>query len=148
MIWDYHVILIRDMRPGPLVYDQDSVLSFPCPFSEYWEDGIRSDASMRPDFVRNFRLVAAADFLQSFASDRSHMRNPVDGSWLKPPPQYPCIQTPNSSNNLPSFICMHNTEHFAVGKIFESSDSLKGYFTGQRSDADEDVSNMEDVRSS
>lgn len=41
---------------------------------------------------RFFRVVPAKQFLQSFASDRRHMKRP-DGSWIKPPPPYPAICT-------------------------------------------------------
>lgn len=39
---------------------------------------------------RRYRVVPAADYLEHFASDRSHMRRP-DGSWSAPPPPEPCI---------------------------------------------------------
>lgn len=133
VVWDYHVILIRtscDDHCDVMVYDLDSVLSFPCPFSRYWEEGIRPDANLRPDFGRHFRLVPAALFLTTFASDRSHMRSPLDGSWLQPPPDYPCIRTPASSNNLDSFISMNG----GVGTIFQSSECLRAYFIGHRPD--------------
>ena len=38
-----------------------------------------------------FRVIPAAEFLEKFASDRSHMVN-TEG-WIAPPPSYPCIQT-------------------------------------------------------
>ncbi len=31
-----------------------------------------------------------------FASDRSHMKK-EDGTWIAPPPSYPCIQTQSKS---------------------------------------------------
>jgi len=41
---------------------------------------------------RAFRVVPSDLYLSTFASDRSHMLN-ADGSWLHPPPTYPCIST-------------------------------------------------------
>ena len=41
---------------------------------------------------RMFRVIPANVFLDTFASDRSHMLD-AEGKWLKPPPSYPCIQT-------------------------------------------------------
>ncbi len=41
---------------------------------------------------RKFRVIPAEVFLATFASDRSHMKN-EDGSWMQPPPSYPCIAT-------------------------------------------------------
>lgn len=131
-IWDYHVIMMcRESSSSfshPLVYDLDSRLPFPCSFPRYWDQGIRSDSLICPEFVRNFRMVHAEEYLNVFASDRSHMRRP-DGSWIKSPPQYPCIRTSTCDNNLHLFIRMENTAEFSIGTIFDSSDSLKDYLT-------------------
>jgi hypothetical protein len=43
--------------------------------------------------IRYFRVIPASVFLQHFASDRRHMKR-ADGSWIKPPPDYPPITTP------------------------------------------------------
>jgi hypothetical protein len=45
--------------------------------------------------IRYFRVVPASVFLQHFASDRRHMKR-ADGSWIKPPPDYPPISTPGT----------------------------------------------------
>lgn len=45
---------------------------------------------------RLFRIVKAAEYLQHFASDRSHMWK--DGRWLAEPPLYPPIQTQGEKN--------------------------------------------------
>jgi hypothetical protein len=56
-------------------------------------------------FCRRYRIVAAGAFLQRFASDRSHMRRP-DGSWMSPPPRYPCIVAHDGcTNNLHCYRC-------------------------------------------
>ena len=47
-----------------------------------------------PLFSRFFRVVPAPTFLAKFSSDRRHMKKP-DGSWMKPPPNYPIIQVRN-----------------------------------------------------
>lgn len=39
-----------------------------------------------------FRVIPAEEFLQTFASDRSHMLTP-EGHWMSPPPIYPPIKT-------------------------------------------------------
>ena len=41
---------------------------------------------------RFFRVIPAASFLQTFASDRSHMLND-DGKYMEMPPDYPPIKT-------------------------------------------------------
>lgn len=43
-------------------------------------------------FSRYFRVIPANEFLTEFASDRRHMKRP-DGTWIKPPPNYPAIST-------------------------------------------------------
>ena len=47
-------------------------------------------------------------FLQKFASDRRHMKK-SDGSWMKPPPDYPCISTAEATHNLDEFISMESS---------------------------------------
>jgi len=37
-------------------------------------------------------MIRADLYLETFASDRSHMKD-ADGKWQKPPPSYPCIET-------------------------------------------------------
>ena len=46
---------------------------------------------------------------QTFASDRRHMLK-EDGSWLKPPPSYPCITAPHTTHNLEEFISMDTVD--------------------------------------
>lgn len=43
-------------------------------------------------FDRFFRVISAEQYLTEFSSDRRHMRRP-DGTWIKPPPPYPPIQS-------------------------------------------------------
>lgn len=45
-----------------------------------------------------FRVIPAEEFLQTFASDRSHMLTP-DGHWMAPPPTYPPIKTKGIDTN-------------------------------------------------
>lgn len=49
-------------------------------------------AKISAHISRRFRVVEATAFLQSFSSDRRHMRGVVAGEWLAPPPPGPCIQ--------------------------------------------------------
>ena len=90
VIWDYHVILIYKPDERCLVFDLDSDLPFPTYFHKYVTETFRTDAILNPEYHRFFRVVPAPSFLQTFASDRRHMKKP-DGSWMKPPPPYPCI---------------------------------------------------------
>lgn len=107
MIFIYH--------PDPercLVYDLDSELPFPTYVHKYVTETFRTDHILKPDYFRleknfcktflelfylfqcrYFRVIPANEFLKDFASDRRHMKRP-DGSWIKPPPNYPAIRTP------------------------------------------------------
>jgi len=55
---------------------------------------------------RLFRVVHAPLFLQSFASDRSHMKDPT-GNWIQLPPKYaPIMAADGTTNNLHEYIMM------------------------------------------
>ncbi|XP_033127443.1 protein N-terminal glutamine amidohydrolase-like isoform X1 [Anneissia japonica] len=106
VVWDYHVILVhQEAGAESQVYDLDTRLPFPCRFKYYLEMALRTEDHMKETYHRKFRVVSGAVFLDTFASDRKHMKGP-DGLWLKPPPMYPCISTKASSNNLADFITM------------------------------------------
>ncbi|EJD05951.1 uncharacterized protein FOMMEDRAFT_26741 [Fomitiporia mediterranea MF3/22] len=157
VVWDYHVILALESHdderrrpevafsgePGPprpsstWIYDLDSRLEMPCK----WEDYIASTfpyASIQaaeagwsiPETYQSlFRIVAAEEFLESFASDRSHMLGPESESddgpprYHSPEPSYPCIVGTKAaargiSNNLmSSFVCM-DMENTEVGSVY------------------------------
>lgn len=116
-VWDYHVIfLYRPPGHGPcLIYDLDTTLGFPEEFDGYVRDAFRPHVGISPEFAQVFRVVSAAEFLDKFASDRSRMRR-ADGTWLKPPPPYPCIQTNSCDNNIDEFISVD--EAVGVGKVY------------------------------
>nr|CAG4649628.1 EOG090X0C0Q [Scapholeberis mucronata] len=121
VVWDYHVIFIHSKSSGSLVYDLDCTLEFPSTFDEYIAKVVRPDDQLTSQFKRKFRVISAEQFLETFASDRSHMVK--DGQWLKPPPAYPCIATEKSTNNVKDFISMVNAE--VPGQIFDYDDFLK-----------------------
>ncbi|XP_071886162.1 protein N-terminal glutamine amidohydrolase-like isoform X3 [Anas platyrhynchos] len=90
---DYHVILLHvSSGEQNFIYDLDTVLPFPCPFDVYSTEAFRLDDSLHPEFHRKIRMIRADLYLETFASDRSHMKD-ADGKWQKPPPSYPCIET-------------------------------------------------------
>lgn len=106
-VWDYHVIFIHKPcdNSEALVYDLDSLLPFPTSFNTYFIETFRSDDVLKLEYHRYFRIILAESFLKTFSSDRSRMIA-EDGSWLKPPPPYPCIKAPEYDNNLNEFISM------------------------------------------
>jgi len=117
VIWDYHVILIQRIQDAkPLAYDLDSLLAFPCLLEDYVREVIQSEQAMKKEYHRKFRIVEAERFLETFASDRSHMRLP-NGQYQKPPPSYPPIKTLNESMNLKDFINMSSSNENSYGRV-------------------------------
>ncbi|XP_022239826.1 protein N-terminal glutamine amidohydrolase-like isoform X2 [Limulus polyphemus] len=126
-VWDYHVILIYTPpdQGEALVYDLDSMLSFPVDFSTYGSQTLRSDFLLKPEYHRKFRVIPGEVFLKKFASDRSRMKN-SDGAWIKSPPPFPCIQTSESTNNLEEFISMK--PETGVGELMNLNQFIERYF--------------------
>jgi len=84
----------------------------------------RTDAILNPEYHRIFRVVPAPAFLQTFASDRRHMLK-EDGSWLKPPPSYPCITAPHTTHNLEEFISMDSSA--GLGEVLSLTEFVKKF---------------------
>ena len=125
MIWDYHVIFVYKPDERCLVFDLDSDLPFPTFFHKYVTETFRTDAILNPEYHRFFRVVPASVFLSTFASDRRHMKKP-DGTWMKSPPSYPPISTPESSHNLDDFISMESA--VGVGEVLTLTEFVKKFF--------------------
>ena len=106
VVWDYHVILIRRENSGTFVYDLDTRLPFPCDFQLYIDKSFGEERNILPKFHRMFRVVAGEEFLQSFSSDRRHMKD-GEGRWIKPPPNWVFIRgSKQEEHNLDTFISM------------------------------------------
>lgn len=108
VVWDYHVVVLATQNHCSQVFDLDTTLPFPCDFNEYTKKTFKTNTMLKPQYYRMFRVIPALMYLQFFASDRSHMKNDT-GEWLKPPPEYPCIQTACATNNLSEFISMDSS---------------------------------------
>ncbi|RUS73629.1 hypothetical protein EGW08_018602 [Elysia chlorotica] len=115
VVWDYHVIFVYHESKESLVFDLDTELSFPCTLKEYANACIGDERTLKEEYRRMFRVVPVEEFLNTFASDRSHMIN-EKGEWLAPPPSYPPISCRNSSNNIEEFISM--SPDFKHGQVF------------------------------
>ncbi|RPH45974.1 MAG: hypothetical protein EHM91_07330, partial [Planctomycetota bacterium] len=93
VVWDYHVVLIG----GGKVWDPDTTLGFPVGF-DFWIQ--ESFFPLVRDHEPRFRVIDAATYRSTFASDRSHMRD-KKGKPLKPAPDWPTI---GEGMNLMSFV--------------------------------------------
>ncbi|XP_037068363.1 protein N-terminal glutamine amidohydrolase-like [Pollicipes pollicipes] len=125
VIWDYHVIFMYQPDNRCLVYDMDSELPFPTYFHKYVTETFRTDQILHPEHHRFFRVVPAAEFLETFASDRSHMKRD-SGAWASPPPPYPPIRTQGSENNLQAFISMD--PRVGQGQVFNLPDFVNKFY--------------------
>lgn len=112
VMWDYHAVALAkdDAGKSALVLDLDSLLDFPAPALRWAQASFPAEAKAqtRPFF----RLVPAAEYVETLASDRSHMRR-ADGSWAAPPPPWPpfgrgrannLFELLDMSRNLPGFV--------------------------------------------
>ncbi|XP_075438357.1 protein N-terminal glutamine amidohydrolase isoform X1 [Ascaphus truei] len=127
VIWDYHVILLHVSRGGQhFIYDVDTVLPFPCSCDIYLREALKSDRILHVDFRRKLRVVRADEYLRTFASDRSHMKD-SSSNWTKPPPPYACIQTADSTMNLDDFISMD--PQVGWGSVYTLPDFAQRYST-------------------
>lgn len=86
IVWDYHVILMVNIKDQVYILDFDSRLNFPEKIESYLSN------SFSPYFSKNhicqFRSIAAQHYLDYFYSDRSHMKGMIKDSDY---PAYPAI---------------------------------------------------------
>ncbi|OTF80983.1 hypothetical protein BLA29_001435, partial [Euroglyphus maynei] len=131
VIWDYHVILIYhntddDDDDSTIVFDYDTILPFPCSFNDYQKNVLRHCDNINAKYDCKFRVIMAEEYLRKFSSDRSRMKD-SNGKFIKPPPEYPCIQTLTETNNLNGFITM-DMETFSIGQVM-NLDQLRKKFS-------------------
>jgi len=102
--WDYHVVaLVRDGNSREFaLFDFDTTLGFPVRAGDWIFDSFPREIESR--FRPLFRLLPGREYVESLASDRSHMRKP-DGSWAAPPPPWPPFGM-GRSNNLADLLDM------------------------------------------
>ncbi|KZT60482.1 hypothetical protein CALCODRAFT_465647 [Calocera cornea HHB12733] len=119
VLWDYHCILALVPRAHPSavaggpheawIYDGNSLLGVPVPWSTYMTTTFRDAAHRLTHYRCKFRAVNARQFLDWFASDRSHMIIWDDAlkcdRFISAPPRHPVIVGPAAqqagiTNNL------------------------------------------------
>ena len=95
VLWDYHVVVLLigkgSMKDSDDVFcnvvDLDTTIQpFPCPASLYFNCTLRPEMRLKEEYQRLYRVVSGQVYLDSFSSDRSHMKD-SDAS----PPSWPCI---------------------------------------------------------
>lgn len=129
VLWDYHVVLFALARSGWQCWDLDHDAGAPRPVAEWLSDSFLIDGALeayraltKRDFERpRFRVVEASDFLEHFASDRSHMVD-AKGRPTQPHPDWPPIGEGNGQgHNLFRFV---DTRSAFVGDVL-SYDELR-----------------------
>ena len=93
VLWDYHVIWAEYDGDACCIRDADSTLAESgelIPLEQYVHETFPELQTAFAEFAPRFRVIPAALFLNTFASDRRHMRA-GNGDWLQKPPPWPCI---------------------------------------------------------
>lgn len=103
VLWDYHVIALLSLDGIEYVVDLDTRLDRVCRKSEYFG---KTFSKHTPEQYRAVvSLTPAHIFLNTFASDRRHMKS-NSGHYSSPPPPWKCIrgQESPSAHNLDEWI--------------------------------------------
>jgi hypothetical protein len=97
VVWDYHVILTNTHAGATVVWDLDTTLGAPVPWSRYLASTFRGAPE---PFSPMFRVLDAEVYRRVFSSDRRHMRDDA-GAYQQPPPTWPPI---GSGHTLPGLL--------------------------------------------
>lgn len=97
--WNYHVIMLASTSDSSLVYDFDSTLPVPISAKEYFEMTFDRKDHFKPDDLPLFKSIDSSLYINSFFSDRSHMKD-TNGNWLSSPPNWQII---GKNKDLPLF---------------------------------------------
>ena len=103
VVWDYHVILLCQ-QPHWMIWDLDTALGLPITAGEYLDKTFALTNTVFQQYAPLFRVMDATAFIETFSSDRSHMRD-RRGQWLAPPPVWSLI-TIGDTLTLDKFIDM------------------------------------------
>lgn len=103
--WDYHVVALSLGDSGWAVWDLDTRLGLPVSLDDYLEGTFVGSDALPRAFQPRFRRVPRDEYLATFASDRSHMRD-ARGRFVQPPPPWPVIGS-GAGTNLRRFVDMN-----------------------------------------
>jgi hypothetical protein len=116
LVWDYHVVLLKQSDPVLLCHDMDSRLAANLPLEDYLRAAFPLADELADDFQPRFKVIDSDDYLSQFSSDRRHMNK--EDQWLSPPPAWPCI---GEGHNLEAFI---DTADSRYGKLYDLTQLL------------------------
>nr|CCC93769.1 conserved hypothetical protein [Trypanosoma congolense IL3000] len=81
VLWDYHVVALADLPSGveggsssKWVFDYDTVLPYPCEAVRYINESFHPYEQLADKYRQWFRVIPGREYLECFASDRSHMK--------------------------------------------------------------------------
>ena len=126
IVWDYHVILLEKTDARYLVWDLDTYLPCPSNANEYAQRSILPSAPLEDKWRIQFRMIEHQVYLEHFSSDRSHMKDPQSGTWIREPPTWDCIQSSSSPHNLHQLIDMTTS---SFGEVISESMFIARYCT-------------------
>lgn len=116
IFWDYHVVLLQDGK----IHDFNSTLSLSTPSQNYFAHSFADEARLKPLQIPYFRVLSSKDYVESFASDRRHMK--TQSGWNAPPPDWPLISA--TSSNLKQFTDMRDT---TFGEVLNQAEVWEQY---------------------
>ncbi|TIA92374.1 hypothetical protein E3P99_00691 [Wallemia hederae] len=107
VLWDYHVILLLSLAGREYVVDLDTRLDKVIEKNAYLEHTFSSKTP--PAYRASISVTPAHIFLNTFASDRRHMKS-ASGVFSSPPPPWSCIKGTDASSP-------HNLDDWIDGAI-------------------------------
>lgn len=118
--WDYHVILLASKSGINLVYDFDSTLALPSSLSDYLRLTFDEKTNWRVSDFPGFKSIEASVYVQTFFSDRSHMKDP-EGNWIFSPPHWPHIES-EEKLSLSTLLDFTETSQERIYSLLEMED--------------------------
>lgn len=122
IVWDYHVVL----RVGGEIRDPDCRAGARLPAAVWLAASFPHGWTIFARYLPMFRCISADRFLESFASDRRHMRR-ANGRYLQPPPAWPPIVAPDGrAHTLPAFLDFESNEVGAWMDLRQFAEAMRG----------------------
>jgi len=114
LLWDYHVVLLVRNSTAWHVWDFECDLGMPMAAQPWLTDCFPHQDRIPLRHRPRFRVMAAAEYVATLRSDRSHMRE-VDGTYAKTPPPW-APPGGGFDSNLVQFVDLRQT---FVGEVLD-----------------------------